>query len=463
MRSPSLSNVLFYGGALTVSFLILTFISPFNLTLFVQYYLSSRPDIVLMGLIVIVTFSYSLSYFMEYLAKRFEFLLKPYRNLFIVSSVVFYIISFVLMLGNTSYNIFSYVEMNNFIYTLLNFILLAPIIAYTSLFLVNIFASIKDNTIRTFGSGGLLASLFSMGCPTCGALLYSLIGLGAGLTLFPLKGLEIRLISLGLLVYASTKITPKLCKECLAPRRKNQFEIVSTRPLFDSITDKIILISFVIMIALIGFNQLQIQMINSSITSLSLAAFGRVSGVNLENVDVYKVSSTAMAIATVFPEIKSASSIDEIASILIPSGTPEYSEALGGITFDDIPNSLTYLSRWYFQLKDEVKNNDPETWQRYLKLAAAPRGISCEFCCGVGPQGITSDGNLRCGCSHNIALQALTLGLMKYTDYSDAEILREVLRWKAAFFPRGMVNLAAQTIGQDPSQLGSLPGMVGGC
>ena len=463
MHRLNLARVLLYGSAIAVSFLLLTFLSPFNLTLFMQYYLSSRPDIVLMGLIIITSFSFSLAYFMEYLMKKYEFLLNLYKNVFIISSIAFYLLSFVLMLSNTSYNVFSYVEMNNFAYTFFNFLLLAPIIAYTSLFLVNIVASIKDNTIKTLGSGGLISSLFSMGCPTCGALLYSILGIGAGLTLLPLRGLEIRLLSLALLVYASTRITPKLCKECLVPKKKRQFDILTTQPMFDTLTDRMILVSLAVMAILIAFNQIQIQNINSSITSLSFAALGRSPTANLDNVDVYKISSTAMAIATVFPEIRSASSVEEVASILIPTGTPEYSEALGGITFEDVTGSLTYLTRWYFQLKDEIKNNDPETWQRYLKLAAAPRGISCEFCCGVGPQGITSDGNLRCGCSHNIALQALTLGLMKYTDYSDAEILREVLRWKAAFFPRGMVNLAAQTIGQDPSQLGSLPGMVGGC
>jgi hypothetical protein len=52
---------------------------------------------------------------------------------------------------------------------------------------------------------------------------------------------------------------------------------------------------------------------------------------------------------------------------------------------------------------------------------------------------------------------------MKYTDYSDAEVLREVMRWKSIFFPRDMVGLAMKVAGTDPSQLKSLPGMVGGC
>jgi hypothetical protein len=161
--------------------------------------------------------------------------------------------------------------------------------------------------------------------------------------------------------------------------------------------------------------------------------------------------------------LKNIKSEEEAINIMIPTGTPECSEALGGITFDDPVTSLQYLAKWYYSLKEDVKQNDPETWGRYLSLAAAPRGISCEFCCGVGPQGITADGNLRCGCKHNPAAQAVALGLMKNTDYSDAEVLKEVMRWKSIFFPRNMVGLAMKVAGTDPSQLKSLPGMVGGC
>ncbi|MCH7493020.1 hypothetical protein IID19_05570 [Patescibacteria group bacterium] len=53
--------------------------------------------------------------------------------------------------------------------------------------------------------------------------------------------------------------------------------------------------------------------------------------------------------------------------------------------------------------------------------------------------------------------------LMQNTDYSDAEILREVYRWKTLFFPKNMVDLATKISGGDQSVLEELPGMVGGC
>jgi hypothetical protein len=231
---------------------------------------------------------------------------------------------------------------------------------------------------------------------------------------------------------------------------------------------KVMKIGFFVIGMLMVFNQVQISEISSSLgvptTGSSFVGFS-VTGTNLDisEVDISEVTSTAMAIATVFPELQNMNSEEEIMSFIIPTGTPEYSELLGGITFDDPVMSMEYLAKAYNNLNDDVKQNNPQVWERYLSLAAAPKGISCEFCCGIGPQGISSDGKSRCGCKHNPAILALTLGLMKDTDYSDAEILREVMKWKTMFFPKNMVGLAMEVAGTDPSELKDLPGMVGGC
>tara|TARA_Y100000310_G_scaffold238535_1_gene241944 strand:+ start:12755 stop:13495 length:741 start_codon:yes stop_codon:yes gene_type:complete len=235
--------------------------------------------------------------------------------------------------------------------------------------------------------------------------------------------------------------------------------------------ENFIVIALIITAILIIFNQVQLAAISSSFSSLTGSAskgsiflgLGGKKGTDLSKVDVSEITSTAMALASLFPELNNINNEQDAISIMIPTGAPEYSEALGGITFDDPVNSMEYLAKWYYALKQEIQQNDPQTWQRYLNLAAAPTGISCEFCCGVGPQGITADGNLKCGCKHNPAIQALALGLMQNTDYSDAEILREAMKWKTMWFPRNMVGLAMDVAGTDPSQLKSLPGMVGGC
>ena len=221
---------------------------------------------------------------------------------------------------------------------------------------------------------------------------------------------------------------------------------------------------------LLIFNQVQLSAINASFNSMtgatSKGSIFFASGnkkTDLSKVDVTEITSTAMAIATLFPELGNLKTEEDAISMMISTGTPEYSEALGGITFDDPAMSMEYLAKWYHSSNSEIKKNYPEIWQRYLNLAAAPRGISCEFCCGLNAQGITAEGKLMCGCKHQPALLAVAMGLMQNTDYSDAQVLKEAMKWKTIWFPRNMVGLAMEVAGTDPSSLKELPGMVGGC
>ena len=181
---------------------------------------------------------------------------------------------------------------------------------------------------------------------------------------------------------------------------------------------------------------------------------------NIKDVDVTQIHSTQQAVAMLFPVSQIKNQEDAI-KIMIPIGTPSYGDAMG-VSFDDPVVSLNKLEKAYPALKQQVKQ-DPELWARYLNLAARPTGISCEFCCGIGAQGIDAKGELRCGCAHNPAVQSVTLWLMKNTDYSDQEILREVMKWKTIFFPRDMTKIALEVAGKDASEIKDLPGMVGGC
>ncbi len=222
--------------------------------------------------------------------------------------------------------------------------------------------------------------------------------------------------------------------------------------------------------ALLFFNQMQIGTVTAlldvsvPISTNSGNTLGSIlsltSSGDLDDVDVTKIQSTAQGIAALFPvdEIKST---EDAITIMVPSGTPDYGEAMG-VSYDDPVNSMEKMAGAYASLKNMAKENDA-VWERYLALAAAPRGLVCEFCCGVGAQGVTASGEIKCGCQHNPALQSLALWLMMNTDYSDAEVLHEAYRWKSLWFPKNMVGLALQIAGGDSSVLGDLPGMVGGC
>lgn len=221
---------------------------------------------------------------------------------------------------------------------------------------------------------------------------------------------------------------------------------------------------------LVLFNQFQLAQLSamvggkghsSAVTSVLKKAVSLGSSKDLDAVDLASIQNTAQAMAAVM-SLDGVKDAQSAIDTLIPTGTPDYGAALG-VSYDQPVPSLQVLQRLYPSVKEDVKNNDPEAWQRYLDLATKPVGISCEYCCGVGPIGISSNGELRCGCSHNPAIHALTLWLMKNTDMSDAEILQEAIRWKTLWFPKDMVGMAMQIAGGDTSALNAVPGMVGGC
>ncbi|HIH41079.1 TPA: hypothetical protein HA239_01555 [Candidatus Woesearchaeota archaeon] len=178
-------------------------------------------------------------------------------------------------------------------------------------------------------------------------------------------------------------------------------------------------------------------------------------GKKLSNVDFSSIKSTGHAVAAVF-EVESIKTAQDAVDVMVPTGMPEYGQELG-VNYDDPTRGLSVLLKLYNLELTKEEN------ERYVNLVTKPIGISCEFCCGVQAIGVDRNGKTICGCQHNPALLGLTKWLIKNTDYNDAEILREALRWKTLFFPKDMVNLAVTVAGGDTSALENLPGMVGGC
>ncbi len=217
-----------------------------------------------------------------------------------------------------------------------------------------------------------------------------------------------------------------------------------------------ILALLVVVALLIGFNQYQLMSLTGT-----FSLTGRATGGDLDSLDLAALTSTGHTVAAVF-DVEDIVTSEDAMAIMFPTGTPEYGAALG-VSFDDPVGSLSTLSRMYRPLKADVEANNPEAFQRFLSLASKPVGISCEFCCGVGAVGIDKNGNSACGCQHNPALLSLALWLTANTDYSEGEVLKEVMRWKTLWFPKNMIELGMTVAGGDTSALESLPGMVGGC
>jgi|TARA_Y100000031_G_C8230229_1_gene390557 hypothetical protein len=232
-------------------------------------------------------------------------------------------------------------------------------------------------------------------------------------------------------------------------RRKSKNEHVLTKPIIS-------LIVFSVLVML--FNQMQINDVSEKL----FAPFSISSGsVDLADLDLSQLKSTGHTLAAVFP-VEDILSADDAMAIFFPTGTPDYGESLG-VSYDDPVGSLSVLAKMLSGLQAEVQKSNPDAYDRYVNLASNPYGVSCEFCCGIGPIGADKNGNSKCGCQHNPALLSLTLYLTAYTDYNDGEILREVMRWKTLFFPKNMIELGMTVAGGDTSALDNLPGMVGGC
>ena len=182
---------------------------------------------------------------------------------------------------------------------------------------------------------------------------------------------------------------------------------------------------------LILFNQIQLFQLSSQLGGTTLGSASTsiklLSNKDLSQVNVEDIKSTPQAIAAVI-DLSEAKDAQGVINAIIPTGTPDYGKELG-ISYDDPVTALQFLAyKLYPAIKADVEKNSPEVWQRYINLATKPVGISCEYCCGVGPVTITQTGQLTCGCSHAPAIHAITLYLMKNTDLNDAEVLREVLR-----------------------------------
>jgi hypothetical protein len=151
-------------------------------------------------------------------------------------------------------------------------------------------------------------------------------------------------------------------------------------------------------------------------------------------------------------------------SDIIPSGVPEvYGEELG-VSFDEPVKGLNELKKL-----DASINLEGELQERYIKIGTS---ISCEFCCGA--KSITfPDGRAACGCAHSAAMRGLAKYLLQNhsSEYSDQQILNELVKWKTLFFPKQMTKRAlelAAAEGNYSEELlnkvnSSVPDMVGGC
>ncbi len=190
-------------------------------------------------------------------------------------------------------------------------------------------------------------------------------------------------------------------------------------------------------------------------------------------------SSSAASKGTKLSVKLSGDFVQDAIKAVISTGTPAYGAEIG-VSFDDPVNSLNILAK----LDGQIPTNSltAEEKARFINIGTK---ISCEFCCGA-PSVIDSSGRDLCGCAHAASFRGLAKYLIKNhpTEWTDDQILLELTKWKALYYPKNMVEKAVAALQNgleltpavlndrdllkkvkvgDTTSIGELPSMVGGC
>lgn len=210
----------------------------------------------------------------------------------------------------------------------------------------------------------------------------------------------------------------------------------------DNSSNTIITVLIIALLTLVMFNQYNIAQIGSELSAPT-------------------TSSAAVAQVQL-----SGDPLQDAINVAIPTGTPEIYGNEIGVSFDDPIASLDILDSYDRRaLAIDFNTMTDEQKQRYIYVG---QRTTCEYCCGA-TSNVFKDGRPACGCAHSAAMR----GVAKYiitehgAEYTDDQIITEMNRWKALFFPKQTIQkvlAAQQETGQlDASALNDLPGMVGGC
>src|SRR3989338_4958813 len=133
---------------------------------------------------------------------------------------------------------------------------------------------------------------------------------------------------------------------------------------------------------------------------------------------------------------------------IIPRGVPAAYGVELGVSYDDVSaddqQRADATIRKLGQLDVSI-TLDAAQKERFINIAyRMENGISCEYCCGARSV-IFENGDPACGCAHSYAMR----GVAKYIitqhgdEFTDAQILEEMGKWKVLFFPGIMTQKAA--------------------
>lgn len=187
-------------------------------------------------------------------------------------------------------------------------------------------------------------------------------------------------------------------------------------------TDSLILYAVIfVAFALLAFNQYMIFQISGSLDNAKASSASNQLGLGG---GLSGGSGGAVALSQ-----------EEVLNKIIPRGVPRVYGPELGVSFEDPVGSLPKLAAL-----DKSITLSGEKLERYIKVGLQ---ISCEYCCGAEAI-IFKNGEAACGCQHSYAMRGLAKYLLQNhaSEFSDAEILAELGKWKTLFFPKQILQKA---------------------
>lgn len=118
-----------------------------------------------------------------------------------VSVLTFAILYFLILAAVYNHDLGIFIRMNGLSYTMLT-IFMSVIISFLFGLYVSLLAFRLKNNFKFSAAGiaSLSAGVVGTGCPMCGSIILGAFGVPLGLLLFPLKGLELKVLSIFILL-----------------------------------------------------------------------------------------------------------------------------------------------------------------------------------------------------------------------------------------------------------------------
>ena len=143
---------------------------------------------------------------------------KKYILTFFLTSVISFILFYFLTVTNVADNSISiYAIMSGFNFTFLTILFSVIISLLLGVFVALViyrFKLIRNSSKKLgfFGTLGFFFGVFAAGCPSCGSVVFALFGAPLALMLLPFKGLELKVLSILLLLWSNYSMSRKLIK-----------------------------------------------------------------------------------------------------------------------------------------------------------------------------------------------------------------------------------------------------------